>query len=69
MTLETFSRNAADLVRLRRALYGVEDTQALVLRCYARSKSEKINERTVLAVWDEMDKASHAALDAAGVPR
>lgn len=62
--LETFSRTAADLIRLRLALYGGKDAQALVLRCYKRQgrRRGKVTEPTVLACWQEQDDALDAAL-------
>lgn len=63
MAFESFSKTAADWIRLRLALYGEKDAQALVLRCYRRSKADRINERTVLAAWSEQDKALDAALE------
>jgi hypothetical protein len=59
---ESFSRTASDWIRLRLALYGPEDAQALIRSCYRRSKSDRINERTVLAAWAELDAAKNAAL-------
>lgn len=50
------------MIRLRLALYGPEDAQALMRRCYRRSKSDHINERTVWAAWQEQDDALDAAL-------
>jgi hypothetical protein len=63
LPLETFSRNAADLIRLRAAFYGPEDAKVLMMRCYRRSKATKINERTVLNAWAELD----AAMEQAGI--
>jgi len=62
MELETFSKTAADWIRLRRALYGPEEAKALMMRCYRRSKSGRINERTVLAAWQELDDALNAVI-------
>ena len=62
-TLTTFSKNAADLVRLRAWLYGWGDAQVLMMRCYRRSKATTVNERTVGNVWAELD----AAMDAEGL--
>jgi hypothetical protein len=62
VTFESFSRNAADLLRLRRALYGLEDAQALMLRCFRRSKASKISETTVLNCWSEQDETLDNAL-------
>lgn len=62
MTLESFSKVAADWIRLRRALYGPEEAQQLMRRCFQRSRSEKINETTVLACWQEMDDEWNAAI-------
>jgi hypothetical protein len=60
---ESFSRNAADMIRLRRALYGPDDAKALMMRCFKRSpKAVKINETTVLNCWEEQDDAADAAL-------
>lgn len=63
MPLESFSKNAADWIRLRLAFYGPDDAQALMLRCFRRSQSEHINERTVLAEWAVQDALIIAALD------
>lgn len=62
MNLETFSRNASDWIRLRRALYGAEDAQALMLRCFKSSKAGKVNETTVLNCWQAQDDELDAAL-------
>lgn len=61
MTLTAFSRTAADLVRLRAWLYGNGDAQVLMMRCFKRSRAERINERTVLNVWAEIDALKEAA--------
>lgn len=67
MHLESFSRNAADLIRLRRAIYGPEDAQALMMGCFRRSKAGRtINERTVLTVWSELDAEANAMLERLG---
>lgn len=55
--METFSRNAADLIRLRAWLYGWDDAKVLMMRCYRRSRAERVNEATVLRVWIELDEA------------
>ena len=60
--LTSFSVNARDWIRLRRALYGPEDAQALMLRCFKASKANKINETTVQNVWQAQDDALEAAL-------
>lgn len=62
-TLETFSNNAADLIRLRAWLYGWPDAKVLMIRCYRRSKASRINETTVLNQWRALD----AAMERAGV--
>lgn len=64
MKLESFSRNAGDLIRLRAALYGPEQAQALMLRCFKRSRrGRKVNETTVLNCWSEMDEAIKKVLE------
>ena len=60
--MSSFSVNARDLIRLRRALYGPEDAQALKLRCFKASKASKINETTVQNAWQAQDDALDAAL-------
>lgn len=59
---ESFSANAADAVRLRRALYGREDAQALMMRCFKKSKAVKVNETTVWNCWQEQDDEQEAAM-------
>jgi hypothetical protein len=60
---ESFSVMASDWIRLRRALYGAEDAQALMLRCFRLSHSgRKVNERTVLRAWSEQDRSINKAL-------
>jgi hypothetical protein len=68
MTFETFTNVAADWIRLRLALYGPEDAQALMFRCFKRQRGRdaKVNERTVLACWQAQDDAVNEAL---GFPR
>lgn len=68
-TLDTFTANAGDLIRLRATLYGAADAQQLMLRCFRRqiarrSSASKCNERTVLACWSEQDAEIHAESDA-----
>lgn len=58
---DSFSVNAADAIRLRRALYGPLDAQALILRCFKRSKAGKVNESTVWNCWQEQDDELDAA--------
>jgi len=60
--MDSFSKPAADVVRLRRALYGPEDAQALMLRCFKRSKATRVNETTVWHCWQDQDDALDAAL-------
>lgn len=57
MVMDTLSRNARDLVALRRWLYGDESAQRLMLGAYRRSKAAKVNEATILRVWVSMDEA------------
>lgn len=65
--LESFTPNAADLIRLRRALYGPEQAQSLILRCFKRRPaSVKINLRTAETAWAELDAEIHAQLDQCG---
>lgn len=49
-----FSTVAADLIRLHLAFVGPEIGQRIMLRCFRRSKSDRINEATVIAVLQEM---------------
>jgi len=65
---ESFSKSAADWIRLRLALYGPEDAQSLVRRCYRRSRADRINERTVLAAWQELDDALNAVIEHDATP-
>lgn len=65
LLLESFSQLAGDLIRLRRALYGPDDAKFLILACARRSRSAKINVRTVERVWQAMDEAYLAAAKAA----
>jgi hypothetical protein len=60
-----FSVNAADLVRLRRALYGADDAKTLMMNCFkVRPNSTRVNETTVLNQWQLMDDTACAALPA-----
>lgn len=44
------------------SLYGPEDAQALMLRCFKRSKATRVNEVTVWNCWQDQDDALDAAL-------
>ena len=60
--LSSFSVNARDWLQLRRALYGIEDMQGLMLRCFKSSSANKVNETTVLNCWQQQDDVLDAAL-------
>lgn len=51
---DTFSSNAADLIKLMAWLQGEEFKLKLMMKCYTMSKSEKINRATVERALDQM---------------
>lgn len=52
---EHFSANAADLIRLHRAMCGAKIAQRIMLECFKRRpKSDRINEQTVCNVLQEL---------------
>lgn len=52
---DTLSRNARDLVQLRRALYGAASAKRLLLAAFRLSKASRVSERTILRAWDAID--------------
>lgn len=53
---EHFSQNAGDLLALQAAFLGTDWLKDALLRCFRRSRADKINERTVMAVLDELSE-------------
>ena len=58
--MDSFSKNANDLITVVKWLNGPEIAKSVVLACYAKSKSDKINEATVHAVLHEMSQSQQS---------
>jgi hypothetical protein len=56
-----FSVNAGDLLALQAAFLGSDWLKLALMRCFKHSRSDKINERTVIAVLQEMDEETRHA--------
>ena len=54
--MDSYSKNANGLINVVKWLNGPEVAKSVVLACFAKSKSDKINEATVYAVLHEMSQ-------------